>query len=418
MATTVSVATRWGINAIILLAVTLALYFGKLIFIPTILALLLAAMLWPLASHINQYGLPLPFFRLRRRLIWIVPCVYRLHLSWGVACTTAVGVLVATALGIAAGFGFAASKLVIDLGSLKKQVEVYGEFRFKLKQVSPWPLDEGYFPEDPIVENTLEIKPGVFKTIHEALSGQALIKDVSVAGLTFLWQSILIMFILLFLLLEGKMLTRRVVEIFGPTAAVQSKAVEALKDMAGQVRSYLVWRTIINFGMAFGLGVVYHLSGLRMAWAWCLLTAVLWYIPYLGPIAAGLPPVIDSFVSCPSPWASVFLLVFYIVVVVIEGYLVFPLVLGRSMEMNATTVMLACLFWEVVWGPVGLFLAMPLMGAIKAVCAHVPDWEAWANLMSDQEKPERERPSHPPDGLALLREERLLQEEETLSRLE
>jgi hypothetical protein len=52
------------------------------------------------------------------------------------------------------------------------------------------------------------------------------------------------------------------------------------------------------------------------------------------------------------------------------------------MEMNATTVMLACLFWELVWGIVGLFLAMPLMAAIKAICFHVPGWRPWANLMS------------------------------------
>ena len=32
--------------------------------------------------------------------------------------------------------------------------------------------------------------------------------------------------------------------------------------------------------------------------------------------------------------------------VVIEGYFVVPVIIGRSMEMNATTVMLACLFWK------------------------------------------------------------------------
>src|SRR5262245_42732819 len=121
MATTVSVATRWGINAIILLAVTLALYYGKMIFIPTILALLLAAMLWPLASAMNQRGVPVPFVYFRGRFPWVVPCIYHPRLSWGVACMTAVGLLVVTALGIASGFGVAASKLVIDVGNEQRQ---------------------------------------------------------------------------------------------------------------------------------------------------------------------------------------------------------------------------------------------------------------------------------------------------------
>src|SRR5260370_30082973 len=45
-------------------------------------------------------------------------------------------------------------------------------------------------------------------------------------------------------------------------------------------------------------------------------------------------------------------------------------------------VVLAGLFWELVWGTLGLFLAMPLMAAMKAICYHVPGWRPWANLMS------------------------------------
>jgi hypothetical protein len=43
------------------------------------------------------------------------------------------------------------------------------------------------------------------------------------------------------------------------------------------------------------------------------------------------------------------------------------------------------MFWELVWGPSGLFLAMPLMAAIKSICYHVPGWRQWANLMSSTE---------------------------------
>ena len=38
-----------------------------------------------------------------------------------------------------------------------------------------------------------------------------------------------------------------------------------------------------------------------------------------------------------------------------------------------------------MWGTSGLFLAMPLMAAIKTICAHVPDWTAWANLMGTRD---------------------------------
>ena len=60
--------------------------------------------------------------------------------------------------------------------------------------------------------------------------------------------------------------------------------------------------------------------------------------------------------------------------------------MGRHINLNATTVMLACLFWDLVWGVPGLFLATPpAMAAVKSICDHVPGWKPWANLMSADE---------------------------------
>jgi hypothetical protein len=49
--------------------------------------------------------------------------------------------------------------------------------------------------------------------------------------------------------------------------------------------------------------------------------------------------------------------------------------------------MLACLFWDLVWGVTGLFLAMPIMAGIKAILYHLPEFRAWANLMSAEDQP-------------------------------
>jgi predicted PurR-regulated permease PerM len=83
-----------------------------------------------------------------------------------------------------------------------------------------------------------------------------------------------------------------------------------------------------------------------------------------------------------SPFGALEVLIFYLIIITVEGYVIVPVVMGRSMELNSTTVILACLFWELLWGLPGLFLAMPLMAGIKAICENVPDWQPWANLMS------------------------------------
>ena len=378
-----SAPTRWGINAIILLGMILALWLGRSIFIPTVISLLLAAMLYPPVTWLNRPGVPIVLLTLRSRFPWIVPCVFRIRFSWNLSSLIVVLGFVLLSLVIVAGFGVAITKFVIDMGSEHKQRDVYLSFRDKIERISPVPLDPTYFNRDPD-------KSEVFKKAQDFLKAdnpnfKSVLTFILSLGGEVAWQSILIMFVLLFLLMEGPMLSRRIVEIFGPSIAVQSKVIDALQDMAWQLRNYLIWRTIINFAMGLVLGVLYYMAGLSQPWTWALLVSVLFYVPYLGPILAGVPAILDAFIFCPDPWWAFGLLVFYIFVVTIEGYFIVPLVMGRSMEMNATTVMIACLFWELVWGSAGLFLAMPLMAAVRTICLHVPDMEPWANLMGTHE---------------------------------
>jgi predicted PurR-regulated permease PerM len=390
----VSTATRWGLNALILLSVVVALYLGRAIFIPAIMAVLLAAMLWPIVAWLNQCGIPLPGFVRRIGFPWVRPSLWRLKTPWGLACLGTVGGLVLCILLLTAGFGVSVSKFVLDIGSQDKQRDMYVQFRAKAQSMWPAPIPENdrYFNADPDHSEILTAIRSFFDLKKDSFVN--MVASIGYSSTDLLWEVILILFVLLFLLIEGRMLSRHLVAIFGPSEKAKSRAVAALKDMANQIRSYLVWRTTINFAMGLILGVLYELLHLSQPWTWALLTAILWYVPYIGPIVAGFPPVLDAFISC-DPWIAVGVLVFYILFVILEGYFIVPVVMGRSMELNATTVMLACLFWQLVWGVPGLFLAMPLMAAVRTICMHVPDWHPWANLMGTREDPPA--PKHEPE---------------------
>jgi AI-2 transport protein TqsA len=381
----VGAATRWGLNALIMLSVSVALYLGRSIFVPLFMAVLLAAMLWPLVRWLHKHGPAFPGLCIRETFPFLRPCLWRLRLPWGVACLFSVGVLVVVVLLVAVGFSLSVSKFVLDVGNYDKQKTLYINFREKAVSLSPTPVSDEdlYFHKNPEESAVFKNIKSFFNPENETF--RSLVRDYFWSSSDVFWQSILVMFVMLFLLVEGRMLTRHLAGIFGPSEGTRTKAVAALNDMANQIRSYLVWRTIINFAMAIFLGLFYHALGLSQAWTWALLTAVLWYVPYLGPILAGVPPTLDAFLTC-DPWTAVGVLVLYTVVVVLEGYFIVPVVMGRSMELNATTVMLACLFWQLVWGVGGLFLAMPLMAAVKTVCSHVPDWQPWANLMGTREE--------------------------------
>jgi predicted PurR-regulated permease PerM len=361
-------ATRVGLNVLILLGSVVALRLGESVLIPLIIALLLAAVLGPAALWLHR----------------------RLHFSWTGSCLFAIFGLVVLNLLISVVFVISVSRMVNSLPAPqapagKTQQVIYEGMVNKIRALVPWwEFGEDVFPQNAEDSPVFSyIRDTVQKSVPDAL------KNIAMYVCIWGWQCILVLFILFFLLLEGGMLIRRGVEIFGPSQEVQDKARAVLSDMAGQVKTYLVWRTIINFGLALVVGAVYQVAGLHQPWTWAMLLAVLNYVPYLGPVLAGIPPLFDALLSI-SPLGTVVVVGAYAVVIVLEGYLVVPVLMGRNMDLNATTVLLACLFWELVWGTLGLFLAMPLMAALKAICFHVPGWRPWANLMStagDERKP-------------------------------
>jgi AI-2 transport protein TqsA len=354
-------ATRVGLNVFLLLAGVVALRLGEPVVVPLIIALLLASVLAPAANWLHL----------------------TLGIRWSLACLTVIVGLVLLNVFLTLFFWAAVTRMAQQFPAAndpEQMREMYQRIRGRIEQVSPWPLDPVLFPPEP--EKVSDIR--VYQYLIEY--APQLIRVI--ADLTGSWvlRGMIILFTLLFLLLEGQMLTRRVVEIFGPSTEVQNKAAQVIKDMAQQVRTYLVWRTIINFGLMMVLGIVYSLVGLQNAWTWALAFFILNYIPYLGPLIAGGPPIVDAFLA-NSAFSAVFILVMYTALIIIEGYLIVPLLMGRSMDLNATTVMLACLFWDLVWGVTGLFLAMPIMAGIKAILYHLPEFRAWANLMSAEDQP-------------------------------
>jgi predicted PurR-regulated permease PerM len=62
----------------------------------------------------------------------------------------------------------------------------------------------------------------------------------------------------------------------------------------------------------------------------------------------------------------------YLALVAVQGNVVDPIFLGKQLRLSSIVVFLGSLFWFWMWGPVGLFLAVPLLSATRIACAHVP----------------------------------------------
>src|SRR5438128_7626377 len=113
------------------------LYLGRSIFIPTIIALLFAAMLWPGAAYLHETGVPIPFFTWRTTFPWFEPFIYRSKVRWSAATMFLVGLLTTLALGVTLGFGLAIPKMLQSLPTdPERSQEAYDRLRQRLERVS------------------------------------------------------------------------------------------------------------------------------------------------------------------------------------------------------------------------------------------------------------------------------------------
>ncbi|HEY1189993.1 MAG TPA: AI-2E family transporter [Gemmata sp.] len=358
-----TLATRIGLNLCAVFGISVAIYLGSSIFIPVVFSILLASILYPFAKFMHE----------------------RLLMPWFFACLMAILGLVALHLLVIGAFAWAIPKTIVGLPQDEAQWNVqYVKIQSNLSAVFPIRDDDEFLGSDPKKAQSIGL-------VREQLTREKVstgLKQIAFMGVDHLWQAILILFITLFLIIEGQMIADKVKAIFGPSLETRERVTLALAEMAEAIRTYLVWRTIVNLGLALVLGTVYWYLGLKHWYLWALLVAVLSYVPYIGTIAAGIPPILDALLfvdpstaPLPPPMAAFAIAIFYTCVVTFEGYIIVPWVMGRSMDLNATTVLLACLYWHQVWGIAGLFLAMPLMAALKAICMQVHGWQGWGHLM-------------------------------------
>ncbi|GBD48952.1 AI-2E family transporter [Methylopila sp. Yamaguchi] len=144
-----------------------------------------------------------------------------------------------------------------------------------------------------------------------------------------------------------------------------------MRDVEARVSDYLVTITVINFALGIATTLLMWALSLPSPSLWGALAFVLNYAPFLGPalltlILAGVSLVtFDTTLAAAAPPLAFVLLTF------IEGNILTPMVLGHRFTINPLLVLLALAFWLWLWGPVGAFLAVPLLVIALVLMKHL-----------------------------------------------
>lgn len=133
------------------------------------------------------------------------------------------------------------------------------------------------------------------------------------------------------------------------------------RAVGGYLRGQLLITSILGVMIWIGLSLI----GIPLATAISFLAAIFNLVPYLGPIVGVIPAILLGFTV--GPWAALGAVVVFIVANQLEGNVLSPFILSRSVDLHPVTVLLAIMAGLGLMGFVGALLAVPTVALIKVV---------------------------------------------------
>lgn len=341
----------------VLLAVTLTvtvLYFGKSLIILSLVSALLAFLFLPLARSIERWGAP----------------------RWaGAALVTLL--LVSIVLGGFFLVGWQISRFGADLPSLQKA------FADKGMLFLAWIEDRVHITQRDQMHWFNEHVSGV-----ATYGGKTLLKVFSSTGSLLAAVVPIPIFVFLMLLLKDKFRT------FFKQVSQESNGLvlDVMVSISKLSRKYIrgVLIVLVILGALNSIGFL--LLGLKYAILLGFVAGFLNIIPYVGVLIGSLFPIILALITKDSIMYAVGALVVCLITQFLENNLITPKVVGSSVSINPLASIFALLGFGMLWGVVGMVVAIPLTGMLKIVCDSIPGLRPYGYLLGeDIEYPEDQR---------------------------
>lgn len=153
-------------------------------------------------------------------------------------------------------------------------------------------------------------------------------------------------------------------------------------DIEATIRGYITTKTAISAVAGLLVGLILWTLGLRMAWLFGLLAFLLNFIPSIGSIIATLLPIPIAVTQFENPWAILAVVGLPGTIHITIGNFVEPRLMGRGLELHPVTVLLALAFWGLLWGIIGMVLAVPIVATIRIVLSRFATTQSLGNLLA------------------------------------
>lgn len=148
-----------------------------------------------------------------------------------------------------------------------------------------------------------------------------------------------------------------------------------------EISNYFIVFTIICICLGAVIGSILWLLEVPNAVLWGVMATILNFIPYIGP-AIGIFVVFFVSVLTFDNYFSIFLPpLLYFFVIIMEGQIITPILIGHRLNLNPLIVFLNIFFWGWLWGISGILISIPLLSMIKILMNHIPGLEKYSLLL-------------------------------------
>ena len=194
-------------------------------------------------------------------------------------------------------------------------------------------------------------------------------------------QGIVVVFITFFLLASGDTFRRKMVRIAGPDFGTRRLTLQALDEIDLQIQRYLLVQVITSLAVGIVIWLGFRWLNVEQAAVWGVVAFVLNFVPYFGSLLLSGVSALMGFVQFGSFEMAMTVGGFAFFVNSVEGHVLTPWLTSKASRMNAVAVFVGVLAFGWLWGAWGLFLGVPIMVVIKAVCDRVEDFKPVGELL-------------------------------------
>ncbi len=355
---------RAGISALAAGAIVVAaLYLGRELLVPLVLAVLLAFVLAPAVSLLQRA-------RLGKTLSVLIAVVLAFTVIGGIGVV--VGGQISTLAGSLPSYR---ATIQHKVDGLPLGRDLSGQVDDALNTVLGGGAKAGveHAAADAAtgssVHTSVTVVPGAGTGAGVDTSALVVVRTVVTPLLGPLATLGVVLIFVIFVLLFREDLRDRLVRLVGRQDL--HRTILAMNDAAHRLSRFFLIQVALNTGFGAFIAAGLAMAGLPNPVLWGILAALMRFVPFIGTYIALAPPLLLALAVVPGWSLALIVLVLFVVSELIMGQIVEPLLYGHSTGLSPIAVILSATFWAFLWGPVGLLLATPLTVCLVVIGRHV-----------------------------------------------